>query len=154
MREHVKGKEFSDISLGNADIRKYQYMGTCKSAFHCHDKVPEKNSLKKERFIWAHSFRFFRPWLASSITTSEHWCLRNQFFSTWVIGGYFISKPLQEKNRINGVLVSCGCYNNLLHGLKQNKLILSYFWSPEFWNQNVMRSMLPQENQLISSTSL
>jgi hypothetical protein len=30
-------------------------------------KTPERNNLKEERFIWAHSFRNFNPWSIDSI---------------------------------------------------------------------------------------
>jgi hypothetical protein len=37
------------------------------SAFYHCDKIPERNSLKEERFILASGFRDFGPWSADSI---------------------------------------------------------------------------------------
>jgi hypothetical protein len=35
----------------------------CQSAFHHYDKIPEKINLKEEKFIIAHGFKDFSPWL-------------------------------------------------------------------------------------------
>jgi hypothetical protein len=39
----------------------------CKSIFHHCDKISEINNLREDRFILAHGFRGFSPWLAGSI---------------------------------------------------------------------------------------
>jgi hypothetical protein len=41
------------------------------SAIHGCDKITEKINIKEERFILAHSFRGFHPWLLGSIVS---WC--------------------------------------------------------------------------------
>jgi hypothetical protein len=65
-------------------------------AFHCYNKTPEKNNLRKERSILAHDFRGFSSWSLGPIISES--VVKQNLMARCVWQGSFALPEARSKN--------------------------------------------------------